>query len=101
VAPKSDRAYQALNRVRADIQQNMAEPVPLHLRNAATKPMREWGYGTGYQHAHDFQDAIPDMPCLPPALVGREYYVPSGRGIEKRIAERLAEIRLARKRSPG
>jgi putative ATPase len=98
VAPKSDRAYQALNRVRADIQQNMAEPVPMHLRNAATKPMREWGYGTGYQHAHDYEDAIPDMSCLPPTLAGRKYYIPSGRGIEKRIAERLAEIQLARKR---
>ncbi|HVX66395.1 MAG TPA: replication-associated recombination protein A [Bryobacteraceae bacterium] len=101
VAPKSDRAYQALNHVRADVQQTMADPVPLHLRNAPTKPMREWGYGTGYQHAHDFQDAIPDMPCLPPALAGREYYVPSGRGLEKRIAERLAEIQSARKRTSG
>jgi putative ATPase len=97
VAPKSDRAYQALNRVRADIQKSVAEPVPLHLRNAATGAMKEWGYGTGYQHAHEYQNAIPDMPCLPPSLAGRQYYVPSGRGIEKRITERLAEIREARK----
>jgi len=98
VAPKSDAAYAALNQVRGDVQQTMAEPVPLHLRNAPTSAMREWGYGTGYQHAHQYEGAITDMECLPPSLAGRRYYVPTGRGIEKRIAERLEEIRQARKK---
>ena len=98
VAPKSDAAYQALNRVREDVQRSMAEPVPLHLRNAVTKPMREWGYAAGYQHAHEYEDAIPEMECLPPSLAGRRYYVPTDRGIEKRIRERMEEIRQAKGR---
>jgi putative ATPase len=93
VAPKSDAAYAALGRVRADVQQTMAEPVPLHLRNAPTSAMKEWGYGAGYQHAHEFEDALPEMECLPPSLAGRRYYRPTTRGVEKRIAERLEEIR--------
>jgi putative ATPase len=97
VAPKSDAAYQALNRVQEDVERTVAEPVPLHLRNPVTTLMGEWGYGKGYQHAHQFEDAVPDMECLPPSLAGRRYYFPSERGIEKRIAERLEEIRRARK----
>jgi len=101
VAPKSDAAYQALNRARAEVVQSMAEPVPLHLRNPVTSSMKEWGYGQGYQHAHQFQGALPEMPCLPPSLAGRRYYLPTGRGIEKRIAERLEEIRKLRQKDPG
>jgi len=97
VAPKSDAAYQALNRVQEDVERTVAEPVPLHLRNPVTTLMGEWGYGKGYQHAHKFEDALPDMECLPPSLAGRRYYFPTERGIEKRIAERLEEIRRARK----
>ena len=97
VAPKSDAGYQALNGVLEDVRQTVAEPVPLHLRNAPTRSMKEWGYGKGYQHAHQFEDALPEMECLPPSLAGRRYYVPTGRGVEKRIAERLEEIRRARK----
>jgi len=55
--------------------------------------MKEWGYGQGYEHAHQFQDAVPGMECLPASLSGRQYYHPTGRGVEKRIAERLEEIR--------
>jgi putative ATPase len=98
VAPKSDAAYQALNQVREDVQRTIAEPVPLHLRNAVTKSMREWGYAAGYQHAHKYEDAIPEMECLPPSLAGRRYYVPTDRGIEKRIRERMEEIRRAKGR---
>jgi putative ATPase len=100
VAPKSDAAYQALNRVREDVQRTVAEPVPLHLRNPVTRSMREWGYGEGYQHAHEAEAAIPNMKCLPPSLAGRSYYFPTGRGLEKRIAERLDEIRKARQKRP-
>ena len=64
-----------------------------HLRNAVTRHMKEWGYGEGYQHAHNFEDAVVGMECLPPSLAGRQYYFPTKRGVEKRIAERLAEIR--------
>jgi putative ATPase len=93
VAPKSDAAYRALGVVRGDVQITTAEPVPMNLRNAPTKHMKEWGYGEGYQHAHQVDDAIPGMECLPPSLAGRQYYFPTDRGVEKRIAERLEEIR--------
>ena len=98
VAPKSDAAMNALSLAMADVATTTAEPVPLHLRNAPTPLMKQFGYGQGYQHAHRFEDAIPDMECLPPSLVGRRYYRPTDRGLEKRIAERLEEIRQAKKK---
>ena len=93
VAPKSDAAYRAMGAVREDVEHTIAEPVPLNLRNAPTRAMKEWGYGEGYQHAHNFEDAMVDMECLPPSLAGRRYYFPTDRGLEKRIGERLEEIR--------
>jgi len=96
VAPKSDASYRALGEVTGDVRRTFAEPVPLHLRNAPTAAMKSWGYGAGYQHAHEFDEALTDMPCLPPSLAGRRWYVPTGRGVEKRIAERLEEIRARR-----
>jgi len=93
IAPKSDAAYRALGAVQADVQSTIAEPVPMQLRNAPTRAMKEWGYSEGYQHAHKFEDAIPGMECLPASLAGRQYYHPTDRGVEKRIAERLEEIR--------
>jgi len=98
VAPKSDAAYKALDLARADVATSIAEPVPLHLRNAPTRLMKQFGYGEGYQHAHKFEDALTDMECLPPSLAGRRYYYPTNRGLEKRIAERLEEIREARRK---
>jgi len=96
VAPKSDAAYRALSAAVADVQNTTAEPVPLHLRNAPTRAMKEWGYGAGYDHAHLREGALTGMECLPPSLAGRVYYEPTDRGMERRIAERLAEIRAAR-----
>ncbi len=96
VAPKSDAAYQALNQAHAVVQKTTAEPVPLHLRNAPTRPMREWGYGVGYDHAHRHQDAITPMQCLPDSLAGARFYFPRDRGAEKRISERLEDIRKAK-----
>ena len=96
VAPKSDAAYRALNAAREVVLGSHAEPVPMHLRNAPTKAMKEWGYGEGYRHAHEFEGALTNMECLPPSLAGTEFYHPSDRGMEKRIAERLAEIRKIR-----
>jgi putative ATPase len=100
VAPKSDAAYRALNSAMEDVQAHRAEPVPLHLRNAPTRAMKSWGYGQGYQHAHKFEDAITDMDCLPERLAGTRFYEPTNRGMEQRIAERLAEIRKRREKTP-
>src|SRR5213078_2077072 len=92
VAPKSDAAYRAMSALKDDVQNSLAEPVPLHLRNAPTAAMKQWGYGAGYEHAHKFEDAIPGMECLPPSLAGKQYYLPTVHGLEKRIGERLEEI---------
>jgi putative ATPase len=96
VAPKSDAAYRAMGAAKEDVERTIAEPVPMNLRNAPTRHMKEWGYGEGYQHAHNFEDALVDMDCLPPSLAGRQYYFPTERGVEKRIKERLEEIRKRR-----
>ncbi len=101
VAPKSDAAYRALNAVLEDVRANRAEPVPMQLRNAPTRAMKQWGYGKGYEHAHQFEDAMTGMECLPERLAGRRFYEPSGRGMEQRIAERLAEIRKRREKPEG
>lgn len=97
LAPKSDAAYRALNAVTEEIETHRAEPVPLHLRNAPTRAMKEWGYGKGYQHAHKFEDAVPDMECLPESLSGRIFYEPTERGVEQKIKQRLEELRERRK----
>jgi putative ATPase len=96
VAPKSDASYKALGEVMKEVREGRAEPVPMHLRNAPTRPMKEWGYGAGYQHAHGFEDALNNMECLPESLAGRSWYHPTERGIEKRIKDRLDEIRARR-----
>jgi putative ATPase len=96
MAPKSDASYRAMGAVQEDVQKTIAEPVPMNLRNAPTRSMKEWGYGEGYQHAHEFADAVPGMECLPASLAGRQYYFPTDRGVEKRIGERLEEIRRLR-----
>ena len=93
MAPKSDAAYKALGMAQQTVRERVAEPVPLHLRNAPTRAMKQWGYGKGYQHAHQFEDAVVDMECLPESLIGTRFYEPTARGVEARIAERLAEIR--------
>jgi putative ATPase len=97
IAPKSDASYKALGAAGADVERSIAEPVPMHLRNAPTRAMKEWGYGDGYRHAHDFTDAVSDMECLPPSLIGRRYYHPTERGVEKRIRERMDELRTRKK----
>jgi len=97
VAPKSDAAYKALNKAMETVANSTAEPVPMQLRNAPTRSMKEWGYGQGYQHAHNFEDAMNSMECLPENLRGTVFYEPGERGMEQRIAERLKEIRERRK----
>lgn len=98
LAPKSDAAYQALNRALQAVQERPAEPVPLHLRNAPTSLMRQLGYGVGYEHAHQFDDALPVMECLPPGLAGTRFYEPTGRGEEATYRERLQKILEAKQK---
>jgi len=88
-APKSNAVYEAYSMAAEDAHRDVAQPVPLHLRNAPTKLMKELDYGKGYQYAHDEADAIADMPCLPSALADRKYYAPKDRGFEKEIKRRL------------
>lgn len=96
LAPKSDAAYQALNQVNASIESTVAPPVPLHLRNAPTRLMKEMGYAKGYKHAHQEKDAITDMQCLPDSLADLSFYHPSERGFESELRKRLDWIRKAR-----
>ena len=88
-APKSNAVYMAYNDAAADAHREAAEPVPLHLRNAPTKLMKDLHYGRDYQYAHENPDAIAAMDCLPPSLAGRKYYKPTERGFEKEIKRRL------------
>jgi len=95
-APKSDAGYKALGEVTREVREGRAEPVPMQLRNASTTAMKAWGYGAGYQHAHAFEDAVNEMQCLPDSLAGKRWYYPSERGMEKRIKDRLDELRPRR-----
>ena len=88
-APKSNAVYAAYNQAAADAHRDAAEPVPLPLRNAPTRLMKDLDYGKGYEYAHDDPDAVTGMDCLPPALAGRRYYRPSARGYEREVARRL------------
>jgi putative ATPase len=96
VAPKSNALYTAYGNVLQDVENTAAEAVPLHLRNAPTKLMKGLGYGRGYQYAHDVESKVADMQCLPDSLRDRTYYEPTNQGIEKRIRERLEEIKRRR-----
>ena len=98
LAPKSNALYTAYSDVQQDVERTAAEPVPLHLRNAPTGLMKGLGYGRGYQYAHDLENKVADMQCLPDNLRDRVYYRPTNEGVEKRIRERLEEIRRMRSR---
>jgi putative ATPase len=88
-APKSNAVYEAYSRAAEDAHNDVAQPVPLHLRNAPTTLMKQLDYAKGYKYAHAEEDAVADMDCLPPALHGRKYYQPRERGFEKEIKRRL------------
>lgn len=92
LAPKSNAVYTAYGAVQADIAATVAEPVPLHLRNAPTKLMKSLDYGRDYQYAHDVEGRVADMECLPPSLKGRRYYEPTDQGRERLLAQRMDEI---------
>ena len=89
-APKSDSVYRALGEAERAIEERPAEPVPHHLRNAPTRLMKDLGYGKGYQHAHQFEDAVVEMEGLPDGLRGRRFYKPTQRGFEEEVGRRMA-----------
>jgi putative ATPase len=92
LAPKSNAVYTAYNAAQQDVRNTVAEPVPLHLRNAPTKLMKELDYGRDYQYAHDVEGKVADMVCLPPSLANRRYYQPTQEGRERALAQRMEEI---------
>ncbi len=92
LAPRSNSLYTAYERAKKDAIDMLNEPVPLHLRNAPTRLMRELDYGKGYQYAHDAADKLTDMDCLPESLRGKRYYVPTGQGSEQRARMRLDAV---------
>lgn len=101
LAPKSNALYTGYGSVQHDLQAEAADPVPLHLRNATTDLMSSFGYGKGYQYAHDSEDKVTNMPCLPQSLQGRTYYRPTDEGFEKRLRQRLEEIRNIKAKVPA
>src|SRR5271170_4357573 len=101
VAPKSNALYTAYAAVQQDVERTAAESVPLHLRNAPTGLMKGLGYGKDYQYAHDTEQKVADMQCLPDNLRDRVYYKPTSEGIERRIRERMEETKKLRSTAPG
>src|ERR1700729_4254260 len=93
LAPKSNAVYTAYGEVIEDVHKTEAEPVPLHIRNAVTGLMKNVGYGQGYKYAHNFDEKVTDMTCLPDNLAGRTYYKPTDQGFEQRLRQRLEDIR--------
>lgn len=85
-------------KLKKDAEKTIAESVPMHLRNAPTKLMKELGYGKGYKYAHDFEEKVTDMQCLPDNLKDRKYYVPTDSGFEKDIQRRLEQITNLKKK---
>jgi putative ATPase len=101
LAPKSNALYTGYGEVHKDLQGTIAEPVPLHLRSAVTGLMGNLGYGKGYQYAHDAEEKVTDMTCLPESLAGRSYYKPTDQGFEARIRQRMEEIRRIKSKPRG
>jgi putative ATPase len=93
IAPKSNACYMAYNMASDDAKKMLNEPVPLVIRNAPTKLMKELDYGKGYQYAHDTDEKLTTMECLPPSLKGKTYYEPTTQGNEIRFKERLESIK--------
>ena len=93
MAPKSNAMDVAYMMARRDAKEQIAEPVPLHIRNAPTKLMKELDYGKGYQYAHDYEEKMTSMQCLPDSLVGREYYKPTEQGLETKYKAKLQQIK--------
>jgi putative ATPase len=103
LAPKSNALYVASGEVLEDVRKTEADPVPLHLRNAVTGLMKNIGYGWGYKSAHNFEEKVTDMTCLPKNLAARRYYRPTDQGFEQRLGQQLEAIRAIRskRKSPS
>ena len=93
MAPKSNAMDVAYMLARSDAKEHIAEPVPLQIRNAPTKLMKELNYGKGYKYAHDYEEKMTSMQCLPDSLVGREYYKPTEQGLEVKYKTKLEQIK--------
>lgn len=98
LAPKSNALYTAYNRARKDALDQLAEPVPAVICNAPTRLMKDLGYGDGYQYAHDTEEKLTNMQCLPDSLLDRQYYRPTDQGVEARFKERLQQIKAWKKK---
>jgi putative ATPase len=101
LAPKSNALYVGYGNVLEDVRKTEADPVPLHLRNAVTGLMKNIGYGEGYKYAHNFEEKVTDMTCLPDNLSGRTYYQPSDQGFEARLRARMDEIAKMKRKAAG
>src|SRR5579859_285835 len=101
LAPKSNALYTAYGEVLEDVHKTEADPVPLHLRNAVTGLMKNIGYAQGYKYAHNFDDRVTDMTCLPDNLSSRTYYKPTDQGFEARLRTRMDEIRKIKSKATG
>jgi putative ATPase len=97
LAAKSNALYTAYGRVKREVGQRPGLPIPMAIRNAPTELMKEAGYGRGYRYAHDEEDAVADLECLPEELADTTFYRPTKQGWEARIRERMQEIRKIRK----
>ena len=98
LAPKSNALYMAYEKAKKDALNTVADPVPLHLCNAPTRLMKELNYGKGYQYAHDYEDKITNMQCLPDRLKEQRYYFPTNQGTEAKVIKRLEQIAYLKKR---
>lgn len=97
LAPKSNALYIAYEKAKQDALKTIADPVPLHIRNAPTKLMKELNYGKGYQYAHDYSNKITDMQCLPDNIKTHRYYSPTNQGTEAKVIKRLEQIAYLKK----
>jgi len=100
LAPKSNALYTGYGEAADALQQTRGEPVPLHLRNAVTGLMKNVGYGRGYQYAHDYDEKVTDMSCLPDAVAERKFYDPTDQGFEQRLRQRMEEIKRLKAQQP-
>ena len=101
LAPKSNALYVAYETAKKDAAEQLAEPVPLQIRNAPTTLMKQLDYGKDYQYAHDMKDKLSAMECLPESLKGRTYYHPTEEGLENRFKARLEEINEWKRKARG
>lgn len=98
MAPKSNALYTAVENCKRDVKNGQAEPVPLHLRNASTRLMKDLEYGKDYEYAHDTEEKLTRMECLPESLAGTVYYHPTDQGDEAKVKDRLQEIKEWKRR---